>query len=189
MRNFIKMIEPFLAVCLQPLLGTGIRMSFGISRSTIASRMSEYQDFREGIGTQPISAMDRDTAAFTGHINARHTRFSRMEIGHLEAAHGIMAGGTDEYRFLRDVDAGKTACKIINLPQALMDACRRDLREIEVYTGMDTFADTAPLLDLRRNPPGNDIARCQLHAFRCILLHEALPVLVDQQGTFCTTGF
>ena len=90
-------------------------------------------------------------AAFTGYIDALDAAFAGLEVSHLQAAHGIMAGGADQHGFLGDIHTGKTAGQVINLAEAFMDAFSID-------------AETAKTLKFQQIPAWDSVGHMGLVA-------------------------
>lgn len=105
--DLLEGIEPLLAIFRQLILTALVLVRLGVGRRAVTGRMAEDEDLREGVRTEAVGAVDRDAAALAGRVDTRHARLARMEVRHLEAAHRVVAGRTDEDGFLRDVDAGE----------------------------------------------------------------------------------
>ena len=187
-RDFFEFIFPFLAILSKFVLAASVIMLFCVSGCTVTGRMTKDEYLRQGVCPQTVGTMYGYTAALTGNIDARYTRLTRMEVSHLKAAHGIMAGRCNRNWLFRDVDTSKAFGKVSNLTQTLADTLSRNNRKIHVDAGMDAFANTTALLDLRCNSTRYNITRCQLHLLRCIFRHKTLAILVLELCTLGTAG-
>ena len=186
--DFRELVLPLGAVLGHLLLIAFVLVLLGIGCGAVASGVAEDQHLGEGVGPQAVGAMDGNAAALTCYEDAGHTGCARVEVGHLQAAHGVVAGGSDGHHFLLDIHAGKALGEIPDLTQALVDALGRNVAEVHVDACMDAFADAAALQHFRGNGTGHDIAGGQLFLLRGVLAHEALAVLVDEERTLSAAG-
>ena len=160
-------------------------MLLGVGRGTLACRLAEDKHLGEAVCAEAVRAVDGDAAALARCKDAGDARRARLVVGHLKSAHGVVAGRADENRFFRNINACKTLCEVVYLPEAFVDALGWDFCKVEVDTGGQTLADAASLLDLRGNGTCDDVARRELHLLGGVFRHEAFAVLVEE---LCTLG-
>ena len=164
-------------------------MLLGVGRGTLACRLAEDKHLGEAVCAEAVRAVDGDTAALARRKDAGDARRARLVVGHLKSAHGVVAGRADENGFFRNINACKTLCEVIYLPEAFVDALGWDFCKVEVDTGGQTFANTASLLDFRGDGTCDNVARRELHLLRGVFRHEAFAVLVEELCSLGAAGF
>ncbi len=96
----------------------------------IAGDVSEDEDFREGIRTETIGAMQTDAGAFAGGIKSGFAR-CRMDIS-FDASHRIMDDGTHGNGGFSGFDADIGSGKLANLRESFLEFFSAEMAQIEI---------------------------------------------------------
>ena len=94
-----------------------------------AGAAPEDQRVEQGVGAEAVAAVNRDTGALAGGVEAGDRR-GAVDVG-LDAAHRVVVARLDVDRFLGDVNAGEVAANQDDLAQRLVDPLARDHGDVE----------------------------------------------------------
>src|SRR5260370_12522033 len=162
----------------------GSRRAFGILGGCEACAAPKQQKVGEGIAAEAIRTM-KPGCRFTGSEKTRHGRLRSFRV-HSDAAHHVMAGGTNFHGTLGNVDVREFLELVIHARKFLLHVLSGFVGNIEIRA---TVFSAAALLDFRIDGAGNDGARGKFHASGMVLFHEALACLVAQDAAFSANCF
>ena len=114
---------------------------------------------------------------------------SAVNVG-LDAAHGVVSYRPDGDHLGDGIDAQKLHADFADQRQALVDPLRAQVGQIEMDIVEAIGRRKTPAFDdFRHLRTGYDIAGRQLHHLGCVLLHEALALVVAQIAAFAAAAF
>ena len=196
--------------------GLGGRLGVGRHRLELAAggvlghrpaRSSTINDqVDQAVGPQPIRAVDADAGALAGGVKAGNGRVvgvldhPTVDVGR-DAAHPIVGRGLDRHRLANWVDAEVGPGELDDVGQSLLDPGGVDRRagraglvlvdglgadvEIDVILAADPVAGPDLLIDR----PRADIPTGEVFHVGGVLLHEALPLVVEHDAAVPPAGF
>ena len=104
------------------------------------------------------------------------------------AAHLVMDGGYNRDGFACDVDVGEVDTNLVHRWQTFVDGFGTQVVQLQQHVILVGTTATA-FLDLLVHGAGHEVARRQILQSRCIALHEAFAIAVQQNGAFATAAF
>src|SRR5690554_2587707 len=110
-----------------------------------------------------------------------------MDVGR-NTAHHVMTGGHHRNGSLGRIDMREDLGQLTDAGQTLVEHLFTEMIELEVDM-VAILTATATLEDLHNHGARHYVTTSKVLGVRCITLHEALAVLVDQVATFTPTAF
>ncbi len=196
------LVQVLLAVLRQELLVDalvlGLHHGFGdggrradfraVATGFLARDLAPHQAFGRGVGAQAVGAVQADAGGFAGGPDPLDPGGS-LDVG-LDPPHGIVRDGAAGDRFLDRVDVVELDADLADEGEMLVDPFRPQVPQVEVdvIEAVRPF-EPAPLLDLDHLGAGDEVARSQFDLGGGVLVHETLPLVVDQVAPFPAAGF
>src|SRR5680860_1022269 len=130
--------------------------------------LAEDQRVQQGVGAQPVAAVNRDAGDLARRVQPRH-RGPPLDIG-AHPAHRVVVAGLDPDRLLGDVHPGEVLADQDDLAQRLVHPLLGHDGDVERDGAV---RKAAALVDLGLLGAGDDIAGGQLHLVRRCLLYTS----------------
>src|SRR5437879_2797225 len=105
---------------------------------------------------------------------------------HADAAHHVVARGTDFHGALGDVHVGEFLELVVHTGKFFLHVFGGFVRDVEVRAAV---FGAAAFLDLGVDRAGHDVARGKFHALGIVFFHEALARFVAQDAAFAADRF
>src|SRR5690606_30837315 len=176
---------------LASIFGEGlVRFAWFDGLGAAARRLAaEHHQIQQRVRAEPVRAVHRDARRLANRHQARHDRIGltvleRDDLAVIvrrDPAHVVVDRGQHRDRLLRDIHAGEDLGRLGDARQALVDAVRAKMLQVQIDVIL-VRADAAAFADLDRHRAADDVARSEVLGVRSVALHEALALRVSQNA-------
>ena len=140
--------------------------------------------------------MDRHTGGFADSHQARHDfigiiAVQRHHFGFIVgryAAHVVMHGGQNRYRFFGDIDTGKNFRGFGDAGQTLVNQRGIKMLYVQIQV-IFKLSDTASFINFDGHGAADDVARGQILGGRRVAFHETLAFRIGQVTALASDAF
>ena len=164
--------------------------------NVVACRFAKHQQIEQRVGAQSVGTVHRHARAFTYRIQAIDHRIVvggvlrdhlAMDVGR-DAAHLVVDGGHHRDGLFGDVDIGKVVANLVHRRQSFHDGLGTKVIELQMHI-VFVGATASTFFDFLVHATRDKVARGQILQSRCVTLHEALTVAVEQNRALATAAF
>ena len=159
----------------------------------VAHGTAEDDQVEEGVGTQAVGTVDRDTSSLTAGEETWHDLvLAALVDGNdftsvlgRDTTHVVMDGGQDGDRLLADVDTSEDGGGLGDTGQTLVKDLGGQVRKLEVDVVL-VGTDTTALANLHGHGTRDNVTRGKILGGRSVTLHESLTLGVEEVTTLTT---
>ena len=149
----------------------------------VARTLAEYDGVQQGVGPQPVAAVDADAGALAGRVHARQVGLS-VDVG-AYAAHGVVHAGADRNGVRDHVHADQIDADLADLAELLHDQGLAQVAAVQV----DTAVHAVSGINLSLFSPGDHVAGGQLHHVGSVFFQKSIAVFIQKVGAFTSGRF
>src|SRR6202165_3411461 len=160
------------------------RSALGVFGGRKSGATAEDQEIGERISAKAIRTV-KTCGGFAGGKQPGNVGLRRFGV-HADAAHHVVAGGTNFHGALGDVHVGKFFELVINAGKFFLHVLGGLVRNVERRAAV---FGAAAFLDFGVDGAGHYVARGEFHALGVVFFHEALARFVAQDAAFSAHRF
>ena len=174
--------------------GVGLLAGAEVVTDGVGDSATEDDKIQKGVGTETVSAVDRDGSGLTAGKQTGDDLV--VTLGILcddltsvlggDTTHVVVDSGEDGNGLLGNIDTGENGGSLRNTRQTLVKNLSRQVAELEVDVVL-VRSNTTALTDLEGHGTGDNVAGGKILGGGCVTLHESLTLGVEQV-TSLTTG-